>query len=132
MSFDPTSTPTVASALAVQDQDRGIDREPAADQHALLVAARERLHGLVDVGCGDLEVVDGLLRDLTRLVAVDLADASAQTADHCGDDVFANRLVEKEPFIEAIFGHIADPVFDGVGRCVKRDGLAAQAEQVIP
>ena len=66
--FEPMSMP---GGRLVEHQDVGLGREPLGDHDLLLVAARERAHGVIARGGLDREARDLLGRSVARAFAVD-------------------------------------------------------------
>ena len=66
-----------AARRLVEDQEARIGRQPAGEDHLLLVAAGQQLDRHVERGGADVERLDELAGDLDLLVAVERAEPAA-------------------------------------------------------
>ena len=112
----------------MQHEHLGLEGQAATDQHALLIAARQRLHRVAEIGGDNLQLAGDVRGQRAAAAGVNDAKAAAEAVEHLDDNVVADRLFEEQSFRQSIFGDIADARVNGVDRAVERNGLAVDAD----
>ena len=103
-----------ADRRAVEDQQLGLRREPFGEHDALLIAARERLRGILRIAGANAEPIDPGEREFCPPRRRNEPDPAAQTVERGQRDVIGDRLAQVEAEREPILGDIGDAGADRV------------------
>src|SRR4051794_35173476 len=111
----------------VEHEDLRLRRQPAGEQHLLLVAARQRRHRLLPRPGAQLEPAEVLVDEPALALAID--DPEARDLVEVGErGVLADRQLEQEPEALAVLGQQPEPGLDRAARVTGAHALAVDLD----
>ena len=103
-----------AAGRLIEKDDARVDRQHLGDGDLLLVAARERRHGVVDAAALEAEAVAEPVRLLRLLLGVDRAPRGRDLAEVDRRDIGRDRQIEEDAVALAVLREVDDAVVDAV------------------
>ena len=104
-----------APGRLVENEEAGIGRQPAGEDHLLLIAAREELDRLFPIGGADVERLDIPIGQRFLFAARQRLGPAAPGLER-QRDVLAYREIVNDAVLLAVFGAEAEALANGVTR----------------